>query len=200
MPVDEQENPDQQAKEPDRQDLESDQQVRDRRFVDLLTSHQRDIYVYTFTLMAGDSATADVVQNANVDLWVHKEEFDLARPFLPWALRFAHNRVLAFRKTRSRSRLVFSDAYVDSLADAMKGSPLEADRRLSALDNCLKSLGNDRQWLVQQRYAGGISVKGLAARMNATADQISARLYRIRKDLAVCIERRLATEAVDEKQ
>lgn len=167
---------------------------RDWRFVDLLTSHQRDIYVYTYTLMAGDPATPDVVQEANVDLWAKRGEFDLDRPFLPWALKFAHHCVLAFRKTRSRSRLVFSDAYVESLSQALEKMHLSADRRLTALDNCLRNLRDDQRALVQQRYAGGATVKGLAARMNASADQISGRLYRIRKTLAECIERRLALE------
>lgn len=167
---------------------------RDRRFVDLLTSHQRDLYVYTHTLMAGDSATADVVQDANVDLWAHKEEFDLSRPFLPWALRFAYNRVLAFRKSRSRSRLLLSDELVSSLAASMDQAPLEADGRLAALTRCLEHLPDEQRTLLRERYTCGASVKGLAARLNATADQISSRLYRLRKDLGSCIERRMAAE------
>ena len=168
---------------------------RDRRFVDLLTSHQRDLYVYTHTLMAGDSATADVVQDANVDLWAHKDDYDQSRPFLPWALRFAYNRVLAFRKTRSRSRLLLSDEFVSSLAASMDHNPLEADGRLTALTRCLEHLKDEQRTLLQERYTCGVSVKGLAARLNATADQISSRLYRLRKDLGSCIERRMASEA-----
>ncbi|WP_425395164.1 sigma-70 family RNA polymerase sigma factor [Aeoliella sp.] len=167
---------------------------RDRRFVDLLTSHQRDLYVYTHTLMAGDSATADVVQDANVDLWAHKDKYDPSRPFLPWALRFAYHRVLAYRKTRSRSRLLLSDEFVSSLADSMERNPLEADGRLAALTRCLENLRDEQRTLLRERYTCGVSVKGLATRMNATADQISSRLYRLRKDLGQCIERRMAAE------
>lgn len=172
----------------------SDTSDRDRRFVDLLTSHQRDLYVYAHTLMAGDSATADVVQDANVDLWAHKEEYDQSRPFLPWALRFAYNRVLAFRKTRSRSRLLLSDELVSTLAASMQHAPVEADGRLSALSRCLERLRDEQRTLLRERYTCGVSVKGLAARLNASADQISSRLYRLRKDLGNCIERRMAAE------
>jgi RNA polymerase sigma-70 factor, ECF subfamily len=175
--------------------MDSEQQFdSDRRFVDLLTSHQRDLYVYTHTLMAGDPSTADVVQDANVDLWANKDQFDQTRPFLPWALRFAYNRVLAYRKTRSRSRLVFSDQFIETMAASMQRDPTDADRRLTALTGCLETLQDEQRWLIRQRYTGGVTVKGLAARMNATADQISGRLYRIRMDLGRCIERRLATE------
>ncbi|QDV75986.1 sigma-70 family RNA polymerase sigma factor [Botrimarina mediterranea] len=169
---------------------------RDRRFVDLLTSHQRDLYAYVYALMAGDSSAPDVVQDANLDLWAHKEECDLERPFLPWALRFAFNRVLAYRKSRGRSRLVFSDEYVQTLSDALTEEPLSADQRLVALGNCLEHLGEDQRQLVRERYSVGSTVKGLAVRFGATPDQVSAKLYRIRKSLADCIERRLAGEGL----
>lgn len=168
---------------------------RDRRFVDLLTSHQRDLYAYVYALMAGDSSAPDVVQDANVDLWAHRDECDLERPFLPWALRFAFNRVLAYRKSRGRSRLVFSDDYVQTLSDALCEEPLGADQRLVALGKCMENLGEDQRQLIRERYSVGSTVKGLAVRFGATPDQVSAKLYRIRKSLADCIERRLVGES-----
>lgn len=172
----------------------ADQTNRDKRFVDLLTSYQRDLNAYVFTLMAGDPATPDIVQDANVDLWAHKEDFDFSRPFLPWAFRFAHNRVLAHRKKVGRSRLVFSDEYIETLGAAMASDPIDSDRRLTALIRCVESLHGEQKWLVRERYSGGGTVKGIAARLGKTADQISARLYRIRQGLAECIERRLGSE------
>ncbi len=64
-------------------------QDRPQEFVKLLTAHQRDLYTYINTLLAGDFATADVLQDTNLDLWRRLEEFDFNRPFLPWAYGFA---------------------------------------------------------------------------------------------------------------
>lgn len=43
-----------------------DDAARAARFVELLTAHQRNLYAYIATLLAGDSATADVLR-----MWIY---------------------------------------------------------------------------------------------------------------------------------
>jgi RNA polymerase sigma-70 factor (ECF subfamily) len=163
-------------------------------FVKLLTAHQRDLYTYINTLLVGDIATADVLQDTNLDLWKRLDGFDFDRPFLPWAYGFAYQRVLAYRKSRSRSRLVFSEQVVQLISDAYISDLVGADTRLSALQSCLDKLENNQSQLIRDRYVGKMSVKALASRIGSTAGQISARLYRIRRTLAKCVEITLAAE------
>src|SRR5436189_5016499 len=59
----------------------------------------------------------DLMQETSLKLWQEFEDYDPQRPFLPWAMRIAYFQVLRFRKTRSRSRLVFSDELVEMLAE-----------------------------------------------------------------------------------
>ena len=85
--------------------MEDDKQYRESldrpgEFVKLLTAHQRDLYAYINTLLVGDIATSDVLQDTNLDLWKRLDNYDFNRAFLPWAYGFAHQRVLAYRKTR----------------------------------------------------------------------------------------------------
>jgi DNA-directed RNA polymerase specialized sigma24 family protein len=42
---------------------------RSTRFVELLTGHQRKLYGYIATMLPGDPAVADVLQETNLDLW-----------------------------------------------------------------------------------------------------------------------------------
>jgi RNA polymerase sigma-70 factor (ECF subfamily) len=172
-----------------------DSQDRPGEFVKLLTAHQRDLYAYINTLLVGDAATADVLQDTNLDLWKRSNDFDFDRPFLPWAYGFAHHRVLAYRKTRSRSRLMFSDEVVELISEAYVRDVVNADVRLAALQACLDKLENEQKQLIRDRYVGRVSVKVLAARLGSNASQISARLYRIRRALAKCVETTLAAEA-----
>jgi RNA polymerase sigma-70 factor (ECF subfamily) len=179
--------------------MEFEKQDHDRRdrpqeFVKLLTAHQRDLYAYINTLLVGDTATADVLQDTNLDLWKRLDDFDFDRPFLPWAYGFAHQRVLAYRKTRRRSRLVFNDQVIQLISDAYISDLISADTRLSALQSCLDKLDEGQSRLIRDRYMGRVSVKMLAARLGSTASQISARLYRIRRTLAKCVETTLAAE------
>jgi RNA polymerase sigma-70 factor (ECF subfamily) len=171
-----------------------DPQDRPGEFVQLLTSHQRDLYAYINTLLVGDIATADVLQDTNLDLWKRLDDFDFGRPFLPWAYGFAYQRVLAYRKSRSRSRLMFSDQIVQLISDSYIRDAIGADSRLNALQKCLEKLDSAQSQLIRERYVGKVSVKVLAARLGGTAAQISARLYRIRRLLAKCIETNLAAE------
>jgi RNA polymerase sigma-70 factor, ECF subfamily len=167
---------------------------RAEEFVRLLTAHQRDLYAYINTLLVGDISTADVLQDTNFDLWKRLEDYDFGRAFLPWAYGFAFQRVQAYRKTRSRSRLVFSDNVVQNISDAYVTDPISADTRLAALQKCLDKLELNQSQLIRERYVGRASVKALAARLGSTASQISARLYRIRQSLAKCVEATLAAE------
>jgi RNA polymerase sigma-70 factor (ECF subfamily) len=167
---------------------------RATRFIELLTSHQRDLYVYINTLLVGDSAAVDVLQDTNLDLWARLENFDSTRPFLPWAYGFAFQRVLAFRKSRRRSRLVLSDDMVQVISNAYVRDTTSADARLMALRACMEKLGPEQGQLIRDRYIEKMSVKTIAARLGHTANQISARLYRIRQALGRCIQATLVVE------
>jgi RNA polymerase sigma-70 factor, ECF subfamily len=172
-------------------DLDQD---RTARFVELLTHHQRDLYVYIDTLLFGDSSTVDVLQNTNLDLWKRSKEFDHTRPFLHWAYRFAFNRVLEFRKRQRRSRLILTDNLVELINDIYVRDKTPVDARLSALQACLRKLNDSQAQLIRDRYVGKMSVKTMAVRLGGTANQISARLYRIRLILSRCIRETLVAE------
>src|SRR6185369_1892707 len=167
---------------------------RSTRFVELLTAHQRDLFSYIDTLMAGDTATPDVLQDTSLALWSRLADFDFERPFLPWAFGFAYQRVLAWRKTRNRSRLVFSEQVLELISDVYLNDTTSADARLAALRHCLEKLNDDDKRLVQERYVDKAAVKSLAARFGQTANQLSVRLFRIRHALGKCVEAALAKE------
>ncbi len=164
------------------------------RFVELLTAHQRKLYAYISTLMLGDPAAADVLQDTNIDLWSKIHEFNFDRPFLPWAFAFARQRVMAFRKSQSRSRLLFSDTAMARIDEECSRLANEADARLTALQNCLKKLNDRQTYLIGERYHAKTSVKLLAARMGETAHNVASQLHRIRMTLARCVDATLAAE------
>jgi RNA polymerase sigma-70 factor, ECF subfamily len=164
------------------------------KFVELLTAHQRKLYGYIATMLLGDAAASDVLQDTNLDLWVRAADYDFDRPFLPWAFGFARQKVLAFRRSHCRSRLVFCDEALEVFDEACKTLASEADDRLVALRNCVTKLNVQQSELLRERYVARTSVRMIAARFSDTAQNISSRLHRIRKMLAKCIESSLAME------
>lgn len=167
---------------------------RNKQFVKLLTSHQPQIYAYISTMLFGDSAAADVLQDTNLNLWAQVDSYDFDRPFLPWAFGFARQRVMAYRKTCSRSRLVFCDEALDFVGDHCLKSSENIDDRLTALQKCVSRLNAAQADLIRERYVTKTPVRTIASRLNDSAHNISSRLHRIRKILASCVEHALATE------
>jgi RNA polymerase sigma-70 factor (ECF subfamily) len=122
------------------------------------------------------------------------ENYDCTRPFLAWAYGFAFQRVLAYRKSRRRSRLVLSDDMVQLISDVYVRDSTSADARLTALHKCLDKLEPEQGQLIRDRYIEKMSVKTIAARLGHSTNQISARLYRIRQVLGRCIQTTLVAE------
>jgi RNA polymerase sigma-70 factor, ECF subfamily len=163
-------------------------------FVKFLTASQRELYTYINTLLAGSTSAEDILQETNLDLWARMSSYDSERPFLPWAYGFAYQRVMAYRKKQVRSRLVFSDEILQSISDVYVKGEVKTNVRADVLLDCLAKLNTRHASLIRERYMDNISVATLAERMDCTVNQISARLYRIRKTLAKCIASSLNVE------
>lgn len=176
--------------DPDKKD------VRDRstRFVELLTSHQRKLYGYIATMLLGDPAAADVLQETNLDLWAALDDYDFERPFLPWAFGFARQKVLVYRRSHCRSRLLFGEEALRLINQACMDYASEADDRLVALRLCLQKLNPQQATLIRERYVAKTPVKLIAEHLDETVQNISSRLHRIRKSLAKCIQATLVAE------
>ncbi len=164
------------------------------QFVELLTANQRKLYAYICTLMFGDVAAADVLQETNLALWTRASEFNFDRPFVPWAFGFARNQVAEFRRKQARSKLLFTDDVLNAIDQDCINIASIADSRLIALNICLKKLNHRHSKLIRDRYAAKASIKKLAVQLETTATNVASQLYRVRKLLAKCIEATLATE------
>ena len=96
--------------------------------------------------------------------------------------------MLAYRKRSRRDRLVFDTALLENLAqEAARQSEL-IDADLAALHRCIEKLSRLDQDLLWARYAPDGSVKRLAEVRGKSVGAISQALYRIRGELADCVQ------------
>lgn len=163
-------------------------------FVQTLTGVQSRLYAYICTLLGEAASARDVLQDTNLALWDKAQDYDPARPFLPWAYRVAYIQVLAYRKRCSRSRLLFDEQLVSELAEQTLQRNDDLDQRLEALGDCINKLTGPRKEIINCRYLRGESVDGIAERLHKAPNVVAASLYRIRKTLLDCIESKIATE------
>ena len=160
-------------------------------FVQQLTEHQTQLYGYIYSLLADHSRAADVVQETNLVLWRKMTEFDPEKPFLPWAFAVARFQVLAHLRDHQRDRLLLDAELVESLTPAVE-QQAEVDAVREALRPCLQRLTPANRELIEHRYIRGKSVADVAAAVDRTAGAIKVALLRIRRQLAECIEKRMA--------
>ena len=161
------------------------------QFVRQLSDHQSRLYAYVFTILGDPDPVADVLQDTNVTLWRKANEFIDGTDFGSWAKRVAYFEVLAYRERRSRDRHVFDNELLREVADeaAQQTDAMGAD--LFALQRCMERLSQVDRALVEARYAPAGSVRKLAEQRGKSPNAISLALYRIRNELADCIEESL---------
>ena len=113
-----------------------------QEFVRLLTEHQAVLRGYIRSLIPNASDIWDVVQNTNIALWEHRDDFELGTNFRAWAFTIARYRALEHRrKLQKDHRLVFDERLIDQLDQTphdWEAARLESKHR--ALEHCLGKL------------------------------------------------------------
>ena len=157
-------------------------------FVQRLTASQSAMYAFIVSLLGGANDADDVLQETNMKLCRRWSQYDREQPFLRWAYAFARFEVMAYRKSKQRSRLVLDNTLVATIAGELEESSENADSRLKLLEVCLKRLNARQRELIFARYGRGEAVRDIAARLSRPEHALAALFYRLRKILAVCVQ------------
>jgi len=167
-----------------------------RQFIRLMTKYERMVYGYILSLVPNWADADEILQETNIRLWEEFEKFELGTNFAAWAIRVAHFQILTWRKRASRSRLVFDQSVVDSLAAEPLWSDEELEARQAALAVCVSELPDYSRALLRHFYVHGAKAKDVAVEMKRTPAAIYKALERIRVALHECIERRINSSSI----
>ena len=170
---------------------------RTDQIVQLLTNVQQPLTRYVRSLVPNRTDAEEVLQETNLFVWRHADEFELGTNFAAWACRIAYYQVLTFRKRQSRSRLHFSDALVEQLARSAVENLARGNDEAEALDRCMGKLSSEDRELMELRYEPGATVEGIARRVGRSTKAVYNALGRIRTWLLECVERTAAESRRD---
>jgi RNA polymerase sigma-70 factor (ECF subfamily) len=162
-----------------------------RQFVRLMTKYERLVYGYILSLVPNWNDADEILQETNIRLWEEFDKFVPGTNFAAWATRVAHFQVLTWRKTKSRSRLVFDDRVMDLLAHEPHWIDEGFEERQHVLGQCVSELPEHSRELLQRCYAQGSKVKDVAARLKRSPAAVYKSLERLRIALQACVERKL---------
>jgi RNA polymerase sigma-70 factor, ECF subfamily len=163
------------------------------QIVKLLTAAQQQLTRYVRTLVPNRADADEVLQEANLHIWRHADEFELGTNFAAWACRIAYFQVLTFRKRQSRNRLQFCDALVEQLARGAEASlTQQADSDAEALDHCMAKLSRPDRQLMEMRYEPEATIERIAQQVGRSRKAVYAALGRIRTWLLECMRQTVA--------
>lgn len=162
-----------------------------------LTEIQLPLLLYVRSLMPGDPAAKDVVQQTNALIWQKRQEYELGTNFKAWAMAIARFEVLNYRKQQARdARLVFSEELENTIASEMTTVSDGLDQRHVALQNCLGKLRPVDRELVLYRYTRTGTLNDYAEEAGRSVAGLKVTLHRVRNSLIQCINRQLQGQEV----
>ncbi|MDB5339784.1 MAG: cnrH 2 [Planctomycetaceae bacterium] len=167
-------------------------QDRQELFVRLFARYERELRRYALTLLADSVAVDDVIQESSVALWRKFDDYRVEDPFLAWACKFIYFEALKYRKKWQSQRRFFSPETFEALAREAEPVAEQQESERLALRDCLSLLPVADRELVGLRYATETTIASLAKETGQTAKSLYRALERIRRVLALCVQKKLA--------
>jgi RNA polymerase sigma-70 factor (ECF subfamily) len=165
-------------------------------FLRLFLQNERRLYAYILTLLPKRADADDVLQEASLVMWDKFDEDNPPHDFAAWGCRIAFYKVLDFSKKNQRSRVHFSQAMLERVAETAveQAATLQLDERRDALAGCIDKLAPREKDLVARRYAEGATVQTTALQIGRSVDAVYKALAKIRQALFECVNRTVAAE------
>jgi len=159
----------------------------DHLFARMMAKHHRNLHNYIYSLHPHSTEAEDILQETSINIFKHFHQYDVDRPFLPWAFRFAYFEVRRFRRSCSRDRLVMTDELIDTMATERSEMQDDLELKRQRLVFCVKKLLQNDQQLLQWRYDTQKSIKDIAEALNLPVKRLYKRLERLRLILHRCM-------------
>lgn len=159
-------------------------------FEGILRSYHRQVRAYLASRLDDPHAVDDLAQEVFLAAYRSLSRFDVRKGFGPWLHGIAVNCLRNhFRKAR---KLQLVEAAMAGLPertdDPFDGEDLAL--QLSALRECLESLGRSAQELVHRRYYEGQAVNRICSAIGKNHSAVTMALHRIRLSLRACVDGR----------
>jgi RNA polymerase sigma-70 factor, ECF subfamily len=166
----------------------------DAWFVQLVTEHQRMLYLHILALVPKQSDAEEILQETNLLIWRKRSQFVQGTSFKAWAFQVAYLMVLKYRSNFQKQVKLFSDGLIEVLAAESVDRSDQSVARQRALEHCLGKLHATDNAIITMRYRQSLNVTDIAEKLVRPANSVYQSLSRIRKSLATCILRRLSRE------
>lgn len=159
-----------------------------------LWENARDaIFAYLLAEVGTIHDAEDLLQEVAVAVAKDFHKHDQEYSFVAWSLGIARNKALMYYRQRRRDRLAFGEDMMRVVASHLESMPTRAsDQRREALIECVGSLSQERRSLLRMRYSREMNLTQISESLEVSIPALKGKLFRVRKVLAKCVQRRLA--------
>lgn len=163
-------------------------------FLRLFLQSERRLYAYILTLVPSRADAEDILQEASLVMWDKFREHEPPADFAAWGCRIAYYKVLEFFKKSTRSKVRFSQAMLERVAETAieHADALQLDERREALAGCMEKLPARDRELLTRRFTEGATTQSTAESLGRSVDAVYKSLSKIRHVLFDCVHRTLA--------
>lgn len=169
-------------------------QLGEEDFMRLVLGSERELQRYVMAIVPDREDARDIVQETVIALWKKRDRYDPARPFVPWACRFAANEIRAVRRRNKRWPWLGSEELIEALLARREELAGQLDERHEQLEHCLGKLPERQRTAITHYYFHQEAVQQVAARLSTSAEAIYKILQRTRQALFDCITRKLGAK------
>jgi RNA polymerase sigma-70 factor (ECF subfamily) len=162
------------------------------RFVELLGKQERHLLPYVYSLTGDWNDAEEVAQRVRLKLWKQFDQYDETLSFGAWSRAIAYYEVLTFRKERMRRPDFLNEAVLSKLSETYEELFAPSDERHEALQECLEKLAPKDRKIVAEYYANLGKSADLSETAGLSVPALRQKIYRIRKMLFGCVERKVA--------
>lgn len=150
---------------------------------------QRVLTSYLHAVL-GDFQHAEEVLQATAAAAVRKlDDYDPARPFLPWVMGIARYEALMFRRRLARDRCIFDTETIERLSARYEALAPRLRGMEQALAKCLDELPPHVRRVVDLRYRHAIPPRRIAQQLDRSSDAVRSLLKRALHLLRDCLTR-----------
>ena len=114
-----------------------DRSASQQRFLSLFLRSEREIFRYVSALVPNVVDAENIVQQTAAALWEKFDAYDPAKPFTPWACRFALNKARQWIDRRQRWQALLEGGLAEELVQRREELRPELECRLNHLEGCL---------------------------------------------------------------
>jgi RNA polymerase sigma-70 factor (ECF subfamily) len=153
--------------------------------------HRKSIHAYILTMICDVHLADDLMQETALFAWDHFDDFKKGTNFLAWIRSISRNKILDYCKRSRKKTMLLPDEVLEKIeVDAFKRLE-HLDRRLDALQQCVRKLHPEHLELMRDRYESDFSIHQIAEGLNKSTNAIYKTLARIHCALKNCVQNTL---------